>query len=51
MYKVEGIKGLFKGVTHSITWSSIYYGVQFFAYDTVKEIIVKESIEKSQRAG
>ncbi len=40
VYKQEGLRGLFKGGTHSASWATAYYGVQFFSYDSVKAILV-----------
>lgn len=36
IYQRDGIKGLYKGGSHSASWAAAYYGVQFFSYDTLK---------------
>lgn len=38
IYKQGGMKALFEGVNHSNSWAAVYYGVQFFAYDSLKQI-------------
>ncbi len=35
------IYGLYKGCSYSVLWSSVYYGVQFLVYDTLKSYYIQ----------
>ena len=38
IYKQGGWKGLFEGVHYSNAWAAVYYGVQFYSYDSLKRL-------------
>jgi solute carrier family 25 phosphate transporter 23/24/25/41 len=38
IYKKGGMRGLFEGVNYSNAWALVYYGVQFFSYDSLKRM-------------
>lgn len=46
-YQRDGVRGLYKGGSHSAIWAAVYYGVQFFSYDTIKVGIVQAREESS----
>ncbi len=38
IYKQGGMKALFEGVHYSNAWAVVYYGVQFYSYDSLKRM-------------
>jgi len=40
IYAKDGMRGLFKGASHSVSWATVYYGVQFFSYDSLKKLYI-----------
>jgi solute carrier family 25 phosphate transporter 23/24/25/41 len=50
IYRQGGIRSLFEGVQYSNAWAAVYYGVQFFSYDTIKNGYVKYRKAKGQDA-
>jgi solute carrier family 25 phosphate transporter 23/24/25/41 len=45
------IQALYKGVSYSVIWSTIYYGSQFYVYDTLKSFYLKYYINDSNNIG
>ena len=48
VYRQGGVRGLFKGASHSAVWAAAYYGAQFFTYDTAKAMLVEDLRRRGQ---
>jgi solute carrier family 25 phosphate transporter 23/24/25/41 len=55
IYKNEGgLYGWFKGSMHANAWAIVYYGVQFYVYDSLKNLYATVGLkegEKNRKAG
>ncbi len=49
IYRKGGIRALFEGVNHSNSWAAVYYGVQFFAYDSLKQLYSNTMIKLGKK--
>jgi len=41
IYRQGGVRALYEGVHYSNLWAAMYYGVQFYSYDTIKAMYLK----------